>query len=128
MSSPPPPGAAIEKTIDFSFTGPRTLQRGELVRFENEGYLAHMNLAFPAMGRRVAEKLRRALKLGHEKVAEKLVSGPPVNFAGPLSTGGIQQQIITAAPGWYVQVCFMDTQDHRPHSRLGTERLIRITD
>lgn len=122
-----PTPEAIEKTIDFNFTGPKTLHNGELVRVENEGYVVHMNLAFRAKSKKSAEKLKQALLLGHEKVAEKLIAGPPVNLAGPLSTGGFQQQIITAAPGWYVQVCFMDTQDHREHTLLGMERLIKIT-
>ena len=33
---------------------------------------------------------------------------------------------ITAKPGWYVQACFMETQDGRVHTRLGMERIIRI--
>ncbi len=122
-----PAPEAIEKTIDFSFTGPKTLHVGELVRFENEGYVVHMNMAFPVKTKRAAEKLKRALLLGHDGVAEKLIAGPPVNFAGPLSTGSLQQGFITARPGWYVQACLMDTQDHREHTRLGMERLIKIT-
>ena len=46
--------------------------------------------------------------------------------SGPLSTGAFQQETITAKPGWYVQVCFMPTQDGRPHTRLGMERIIKI--
>jgi hypothetical protein len=30
-------------------------------------------------------------------------------------------------PGWYVQACFMDTQDGRDHTALGMERIIKIT-
>jgi hypothetical protein len=33
---------------------------------------------------------------------------------------------VTARPGIYVLVCFMDTQDHREHTRLGMERTIQI--
>jgi hypothetical protein len=125
----PLPGAeVIERTIDYSFTGPTTLHRGELVRFENEGWVVHMDEAFPARTKKSAERLARNLLAGHETAAAKLVSRPPVSFAGPLSTGGLQQERITAAPGWYVQVCFLDTQDHRPHTLFGMERVIRITD
>jgi len=38
-----------------------------------------------------------------------------------------QQETITAKPGIYVQVCFVDTQDGRSHSQLGMERIIKIT-
>jgi hypothetical protein len=122
-----PNAEAVERTIDFGFKGPKTLHKGELVRFENEGYVVHMDLAFPTKNKKAAEQLAHALLAGHEKAAEKLIAGPPVGFAGPLSTGGLQQETITAAPGWYVQVCFMETQDGRDHTRLGMERVIKIT-
>jgi hypothetical protein len=32
----------------------------------------------------------------------------------------------TGKPGFYVEACFMDTQDGREHVQLGMERLIRI--
>ena len=57
----------------------------------------------------------------------RIVSGQPVDFHGPLSQGAFQQEVITAKPGWYVQVCFMDTQDGREHTLLGMERIIKIT-
>jgi hypothetical protein len=57
---------------------------------------------------------------------QQLVTGPLVGFAGPLSTGAYQQETVTAKPGWYVQVCFMDTQDGRSHTLLGMERIIKI--
>ncbi len=120
------PGA-VEKTIDFGFKGPKTLHDGELVRFENEGFLVHMDIAFPVKSRKAAEKLAHDLLIGKGKAAEKLIAGPPAPFAGPLSTGGFQQEGITAAPGWYVQVCFMETQDGRDHTLLGMERVIRIS-
>jgi hypothetical protein len=121
----PTPGT-VEKTIDFAFKGPATLHQGELVRFENEGFLVHMDLALPTRGRKTALRLARDLRTGHEKAAEKLAAGPPISFAGPLSTGALQQETITAPPGFYVQVCFMDTQDGRSHTLLGMERVIRI--
>lgn len=122
----PAPQATV-RTIDFAFRGPSTLHDGELVRFENEGYLAHMDVAFPAKSRKAAQKIVNGLLTGQEQGLEKLVAGAPVNFAGPLSTGAYQQQTITAKPGWYVQACFMETQDGRNHTRLGMERVIKIT-
>ncbi|MHB8233112.1 MAG: hypothetical protein ACYDHT_00510 [Solirubrobacteraceae bacterium] len=122
-----PAAQAQEKTIDFGFKGPSTLKVGELVGWEDGGYLVHMNLGFPVKNKAAAAKLIAGLKSGHEKGLEKLVAGPPVTFQGPVSPGGYQQSVITARPGLYVQVCFMSTQDGRPHTRLGMERIIRIT-
>jgi len=117
---------ATERSIDFAFRGPSTLHDGELVRFENEGYVVHMDLAIPTSSRASAVKAVKALLAGREKSLEKLISGEPFSFAGPLSTGSFQQETITAKPGWYVQACFMETQDGRDHTLLGMERIIRI--
>ncbi|HTZ86594.1 MAG TPA: hypothetical protein VMB05_07985 [Solirubrobacteraceae bacterium] len=121
----PAPQATV-KSIDFGFRGPATLKVGEVVRFENEGYLVHMDIAFPVKSQKAAKTALKALATGHEKGIEKLVVGPPVSFAGPISTGAFQQQTITAKPGWYVQACFMPTQDGRPHTLIGMERIIKI--
>lgn len=131
VPSPAPAGlptpAATEQSIDFAFRGPSTLHDGELVRFENAGYLVHMDFAFPVRNLASARKVVKALKAGKEKGLEKLVAGPPVGLAGPLSYGASQQQTIIAKPGVYVQVCFMPTQDGRAHTMLGMERIIKIT-
>jgi hypothetical protein len=34
--------------------------------------------------------------------------------------------VLHAKPGYYVEACFMDTQDHREHTRLGMERPVRV--
>lgn len=122
-----PAAQATEKTIEFGFKGPAVLHVGEVVRFENEGYLVHMDLGFAVKSKKAAQKVVKGLLTGHEKGLEKLVAGPPASFAGPLSSGASQQETIEAKPGWYVQVCFMPTQDGRPHTRLGMERIIKIT-
>jgi hypothetical protein len=121
-----PAPAATEKTIDFGFKGPSTLHDGELVAFENEGWLVHMDFAFPVKNMRAARTVVGALLSGKEKGLQKLIAGPPVGFAGPLSHGGMQEETISAKPGIYVQVCFMQTQDGRVHTRLGMERIITI--
>lgn len=121
----PTPQATI-RTIEFGFRGPSTLRDGELVRFENEGYLVHMDMAFPVKNVKTAKQVVKLLKAGREKGLEKLVAGPPVAFAGPVSHEAFQQETITAKPGVYVQACFMDTQDGRSHTQLGMERIIRI--
>ena len=120
----PAPQATV-RSIEFGFTGPATLHHGELVRFENEGFLVHMDVALQVKNMKSAKKLVKALLSGNEKAANKLVIGG-VGFAGPLSNGAFQQETITAKPGIYVQACFMDTQDRRSHTMLGMERIIKI--
>ena len=121
-----PAPQATERSIDFAFRGPSTLHDGELVRFENEGYVVHMDLAFPTKSRAGAQQLVKDLLAGREKAIRKLVAGEPVSFAGPLSTGAFQQETITAKPGIYVQLCFMATQTGVVHTSLGMERIIKI--
>jgi hypothetical protein len=121
-----PAAQAVEKTIEFGFRGPATLKVGEVVRFENEGFLVHMNVAFPVKSKRAATEAARLLKEGKEKKVFKLISGQPFSFYGPLGTGAFQQETITEKPGWYVQACFMATQDGRVHTALGMERAFHI--
>jgi hypothetical protein len=121
-----PAAQATEKTIDYGFRGPTVLHVGELVRFENEGNVVHMDLGFPTKSKKAALKVFKGLATGNEKGLEKLVAGPPANFAGPLSSAAFQQEVITAKPGFYVQACFMPTQDGRPHTLLGMERVIKV--
>ena len=120
----PAPQATI-RSIEFGFTGPSILHDGELVRFENEGFLVHMDIVFPVKSLKGAKQAVKDLLTGHEKGLEKLIAGEPFG-AGPLSHEAFQQQTITAKPGWYVQTCFMETQDRRDHARLGMERIIKI--
>jgi len=121
----PAPQATI-RAIEFGFRGPNTLHDGELVRFENEGFLVHMDIAIQVKNEKTAKQLVKLLLAGKEKEAQKLAIGA-VTFAGPLSTGAFQQETITAKPGVYVQACFMDTQDGRSHTQLGMERIIKVT-
>ena len=46
--------------------------------------------------------------------------------SGPVSHGGMQQSVLNAPPGYYVEACFMNTQDGREHTQLGMERLVRV--
>lgn len=72
-----------------------------------------------------AGKLTALLRADKDKQAQRLATGF-VSFAGPLSQGGVQQQVLHAKPGTYVLVCFMNTQDGREHTQLEMERTIRI--
>ncbi len=121
-----PAPAATERSIDFGFKGPTTLKDGELVAFENEGFLVHMDVAFPVRNMKAARAAVKDLLAGRQKALGKLIAGPPVTFAGPVSHGAFQEETINAKPGIYVQACFMQTQDGRDHSLLGMERIIKI--
>jgi hypothetical protein len=121
----PAPAATIS-TIEFGFKGPSTVKVGELVRFENAGFLVHMNIAFPMKSKKAAQKGLIDFRQGKEKAVFKLVAGEPFGFFGPMSSGSFKQETITAKPGWYVMACFMDTQDGRQHTALGMERLLHI--
>lgn len=127
--SPAPPALpaaeAVERTKGLAFAGPRTLHRGELVRFENDGPGPLMDIAFPARSRADAERLASDLLNGHQRAAEALVASALADFAGTISGGASQQETITAPDGWYVQACFLETRG-RPDTRLGMERVIRI--
>jgi len=120
----PTPGGTVA-TIEFGFRGASVLHRGELVRFENDGYLVHMVVGIQVKNRAVAAAETTALRAGNDKLAMRLASGT-VNFAGPLSPGGMQQEVISAKPGVYVLACFMNTQDGREHTQIGMERTITV--
>ena len=123
-SSLPAPGATIG-AIEFGFKGPSTLHVGELVRFENDGFLVHMIQGIGVKNAKAARQATALLLAGKDNKAMKLATSF-LPFAGPLSPGGMQQEVITAKPGVYLLACFMATQDGREHTRLGMERTIRI--
>lgn len=122
----PAPGATVS-AIDFGFRGADTLHDGELVRFQNEGYLIHMILYGRMKSAADATKAEALLLKGKLKDAGKLyLKGPKGLFAGPLSSGSMQQEVITQPPGVYVILCEMNAQDGRDHYQLGMFRTIRI--
>jgi hypothetical protein len=120
----PTPKATV-RAIEFGFRGPSRLHRGDLVRFENDGFLYHMIVATEAKNAKAAKRIVKLLKAGKDNKAGRLAIGG-YGFAGPISTGSYQQFVITQKPGVWVLACFMDTQDHREHTQLGMERIIRI--
>ncbi|MBV9336832.1 MAG: hypothetical protein JO262_22610 [Solirubrobacterales bacterium] len=121
-----PAAANTQIAIEFGFRGPTVLRDGTIVRAQNAGYLVHMVIAFgvknPATGRQVMALLRA----GKDGKAQKLINRQFITLAGPISPGGMQQQVLHTKPGYYVEACFMDTQDHREHTQLGMMRLIRV--
>ncbi len=120
-----PAPAARMHTIEFGFRGPSTLQDGTLVRFGNHGFLVHMMIAVRASSKANAQRIARLLKAGRDGAAQHLADGFTA-FFNVLTHNSYQQQILNARPGWWVLACFMDTQDHREHTTLGMERVIRI--
>jgi hypothetical protein len=120
----PRPGATIS-AIDFAFRGPSTLHDGELVQFQNSGFLVHPIQGIGVKNATTAQRLTALLRAANDKEASKLGISFP-EFAGPLSPGGVQQELITERPGLYVLACILRTQDGREQTQLGMERTIRI--
>lgn len=121
-----PKPKATQTAIEFGFKGPRVLHDGTMVRVQNGGYLVHMILALGVKNPKVGRQVMALLLAGKDNKAGRLANRQFLGLAGPLSPGGMQQAILNAKPGYYVEVCFMDTQDHREHTRLGMLRLIRV--
>lgn len=125
-ASLPAPQATVS-AIDFGFRGADTLHTGELVRFADEGYLIHMFEAVPVASAADAKKAEADLLAGNVPAAKKFAIGAPAMLAGSISSGQQQESTITAAPGTYVLLCAMNTQDEREHFQLGMYRTITIT-
>jgi hypothetical protein len=122
-----PAAGGTVKTEEFRILGPSRMRDGEVVRFENIGYLVHMVVALPVKNSANARKLTALLLAGQDRKAQKLVSGPPPGFVGTFSPGGVVQETLNAKPGTYVLVCFMNTQDGREHTQLGMEHTVTVT-
>ncbi len=113
-----------QKSVEFRFRGPATLHVGQMIRTSNPGWLVHMMIGFGVKNQAAGREAIRLLRAGQDNKI-----GKPTGFFsafGPVSHGAVQQFVLQAKPGWYVEVCFMDTQDGREHTRLGMERLIHI--
>jgi hypothetical protein len=121
-----PNAAATETAIEFTFRGPTVLHNGTIVRAQNGGYLVHMVIGIGVTNAATGRQVMALLRAGKDGKAQKLASRNFLNLAGPISPGGMQQAVLSAKPGYYVEACFMDTQDGREHTQLGMERLIRV--
>ena len=121
-----PNAAATETAIEFNFRGPTVLHDGTIVRAQNGGYLVHMIIAFGVKNPATGQEVMALLRAGKDGKAQKLANRQFLGLAGPLSPGGMQQAVLNAKPGYYVEACFMDTQDGREHTRLGMERVLHI--
>lgn len=120
----PNAGATIS-AIDFGFRGPSTLHDGELVRFQNNGFVVHPVQGIGVRNAKTARRLTALLRAANDKEAPKLGISFP-EFAGPLSPGGVQQELINEPPGIYVLASILPTQDGREQTQIGMERTIQI--
>ena len=122
-----PAAAATTKSIEFGFRGSSTLKNKTVVRSINEGWLVHMNDFMGVKSRKDGLKLVAGLRAGKSfKVLHKYLNSSFFELFGPVSHGAVQQQVLKAKPGYYVEACFMNTQDGREHTQLGMERLVKV--
>lgn len=122
-----PKASSTQKAIEFGFKGSRKLHKGKIVRARNHGYLVHMIDLLGAKSKRAAHKLAHALREGKSRKALRpYLNGQFVNLLNPASPGALQQFVLHAKRGYYVEACFMDTQDRREHVQLGMERVVRV--
>jgi hypothetical protein len=121
-----PAASATETALEFTFHGPSVLHNGTIVRAHNAGYLVHMVTLIGVRNAAVGHTIMDLLRAGKDKQAQKLAGPHFADLLGPASPGAVQQQVLHTAPGYYIEACFMDTQDHREHTQLGMERLIRV--
>lgn len=120
-----PAASATLTAIDFGFRGPSVLHAGSIVRTVNGGWLVHMNFLIGFKSKHAANEAIALLKAGKGNKAQRLATSF-ANLMGPASPGGMQQQTLQAKPGWYVEACFMNTEDGREHTQIGMERLVKV--
>jgi hypothetical protein len=121
-----PAARATETAMEFGFRGPTVLHNGTIVRAQNHGWLVHMIVLVGVRDAATGRKVISLLRADKNRQAQKLANGDFVDLLGPASPGAMQQQVLNANPGYYVEACFMDNQDGREHANDGMERLVRI--
>jgi hypothetical protein len=120
----PKPGATIS-SHEFGFGGATKIKDGEIVRWDNAGFLVHMIVGAEAPDQTTANKIAADLLAGNDNAAQALAIGF-YGWDGALSHGESFESVIHQHPGFWVIACFMDTQDHREHTTLGMEKVIQI--
>jgi hypothetical protein len=121
-----PAARATETSIEFGFRGPSVLHDGTIVRAVNGGFLVHMDFLIGVKNAAIGRKVMVLLLAGKTEKAMRLTTNNFVGLIGPASPGAMQQQVLHAKPGYYVQACFMNTEDGREHTQLGMERLVKV--
>jgi hypothetical protein len=122
-----PAPTATQTAIEFGFRGPTTLRNGTLIRTQNHGYLVHMVVLAGARNLTLADarELKALLFAGKDRQVGKIAT-KFFSLLGPASPGGMQQEVLNTKPGYYVETCFMDTQDHREHTQVGMLRIVHV--
>jgi hypothetical protein len=122
-----PAAAATSTAIDFGFKGPSVLHNGSVVRAVNGGFLVHMNDLIGVKSKAAGQKLVTLLRAGAPmKKLRPFFTKSFVSLMDPASPGALQQMVLNTKPGFYVEACFMNTQDGREHTQLGMERLVKV--
>ena len=122
-----PAAKATETSIEFGFKGPKVLTAGTVVRAKNAGYLVHMIDLIGVRSKALVPKVLRMMRAGApQKAFRPYLSGQFVSLLDPASPGAMQQAVLNATPGYYVETCFMDTQDGREHTEIGMVRPVRV--
>lgn len=122
-----PAASATLTSIEFGFRGPKVLHNGTVVREINGGFLVHMNDLIGARSKAGAEKVIAGLRAGKGPGGlRKYLTGVFIDLMDPASPGAVQEETLNAKPGYYVEACFMNTEDGREHTQLGMERLVRV--
>ena len=122
-----PAATATETAIEFGFRGPTSLHNGTLIRAQNHGFLVHMIQLDGAGNLTLADarELKALLHAGKDRQARK-ISTAFFSLLNPASPGALQQQVLNTKPGYYIEACFEDTQDHREHTELNMLRVIKV--
>lgn len=117
-----------QKAVDFRFRGPATLHTGQVIRATNSGWVVDDLWSFQVKSRKAGHKVIKLLRAGRYGVIDAIVHsvGQDYSLFGPISHGAVQQFVFNANPGWYVEACFMGTQDGREYTQLGMERLVQV--
>jgi hypothetical protein len=126
-AAPLPAATATETAVEFAFHGPTKLHNGTMIRAENGGFLVHMVVLVGARNLKLADarQLIALLRAGKDRQAMKIATAG-ISLLEPASPGAMQQEVLNAKPGYYVEACFMDTQDHREHTQLGMARIVQV--
>src|SRR5207244_11935119 len=109
------------------FLGPTSLHNGTLIRAQNHGFLVHMIQLAGARNLTLADarELKALLHAGKGRQARK-ISTAFFTLLNPASPGALQQQVLNTKPGYYIEACLEDTQDHREHTELNMLRVIKV--
>jgi hypothetical protein len=128
--APLPPVVGTISSIEFRFRGPSVLHQGTFIRIVNNGFLVHMNDLIGAKSKAAGQQLIKLLRSGvtnpRSKKLRPFMNGRFISLMNPASPGALQQRLVNFGRGWYVEACFMDTQDGREHVQLGMLRLVRV--